>query len=155
MIGASSEERSAVAGGTSEDDESRRQSESRRNGVASGEPDEESSNGGGVVVSRLESDGPHRDFAGARRIHQDGDSGERALRHVKHFDDVTPSSSAHVGRLFRFPSDDAGGEEEEETREKYGKEYEQVDMKLVLSEINRAVRRPIDGEEDNEELGSP
>lgn len=61
-------------------------------------------------------------------------AGERALGHAEHLDDVAPPGPAHVRSLFRFPRDDTRCKEQEKAREEHGKEHEQVDVQLVLSE---------------------
>lgn len=74
-----------------------------------------------------------------RRSQEEGHARERPLRHVQHLDHVPPSRSSHVRRLFRFPSDDARGQEQKEAREEHREEYEQVDVELVLTEEHHSV----------------
>ena len=83
------------------------------------------------------------DVGGAwrRRRDVDEDGGERARRHVVHLDLSAMPRPAPVERLLRLPQQDAGGEEQEEAREEHGEEDEEVDVRLVLAEVDDAVRR--------------
>ena len=76
-----------------------------------------------------------------RRRDVDEDGGERARRHVVHLDLSAMPRPAPVERLLRLPQKDAGGEEQEEAREEHGEEDEEVDVRLVLAEVDDAVRR--------------
>lgn len=67
-------------------------------------------------------------------------SGKRPLGHVQHLDDVAPPGPPHVGRLLRLPRHHARGQKQEEAREEDGEEHKEVDMELVLSEEDYAVR---------------
>lgn len=72
-------------------------------------------------------------------VYQYGHHGKRTLRHVQHFDELSPSGSSHIGRLFRLPNYDAHGQEQKEAGKEHGEEHKQVNVQLILAEEHDAV----------------
>lgn len=53
---------------------------------------------------------------------------ERPPRQVQHLDHVSAPRAPQVGRLFRLPQQQAGGQRQEEAREEHREENKQVDV---------------------------
>lgn len=59
---------------------------------------------------------------------------------MQHFDDVASPSAPYVRRLFRFPSNNASCQKQEKTGKENGEEDEKIDVKLILTGEDDAVR---------------